>query len=156
MKIIYAFLFSILTFMLQAQDTAYVCQTVDVVSVPLAKLNSKSIEFSPAYYQSGIVYVVARERNSILDPKTGQAYFDLMYADLGPDGLGDKPVFFSPNIRTQYHEGPCVFNREANEIFFTRSNISGGKVINDEKREVQLKIYHAVKGAEDWEQIEEL
>lgn len=156
MRIIYAFLFSILTTMLPAQDTSYVCQTVNVITVPLEKLNTKSIEFSPVYYQSGIVYVVARERNSILDPKTGQAYFDLMYADPGPDGLGDKPVFFSPNIRTQYHEGPCTFNRDANEIFFTRSNIAGGKVVNDDKREVQLKIYHAVKGAEDWEQIEEL
>ncbi|MEO6131856.1 MAG: OmpA family protein, partial [Saprospiraceae bacterium] len=118
--------------------------------------NTKSIEFSPIYYQSGIVFVVARERNSILDPKTGQAYFDLMYADLGPDGMGDKPAYFSPNIRTQYHEGPCTFSKDDNEIFFTRSNISGGKVINDAKNEVQLKIYHAIKGAEDWEQITEL
>ncbi|HZV69864.1 MAG TPA: OmpA family protein [Saprospiraceae bacterium] len=156
MRILSILIFSFLTSMLLAQDTGYVCQTLNVISLPMGKLNTKSIEFSPIYYQTGIVYVVARERNSILDPKTGQAYFDLMYADLGPDGLGDKPVFFSPNIRTQYHEGPCTFNKEQNEIFFTRSNIAGGTVVNDEKGDVQLKIYHAVKGTEDWEQIEEL
>ncbi|HQW04158.1 MAG TPA: hypothetical protein PLR30_16830, partial [Saprospiraceae bacterium] len=118
--------------------------------------NTKSIEFSPAYYQQGLVYVVAREKNNFLDPKTGRAYFDLMYADLGPDGTSTKSVNFSPNIRTQYHEGSCTFSADGNELFFTRSNLSGGQGINDANGEVQLKIYNAVKGAEDWEQITEL
>jgi outer membrane protein OmpA-like peptidoglycan-associated protein len=156
MRIISTYIFSILSVILYAQDTTYVCIHDDVRLLPLEKINTKSIEFSPTYYQNGIVFVVARERNSILDPKTGQAYFDLMYADLGPDGMADKPVFFSPNIQTQYHEGPCTFNQEGNEIFFTRSNVSGGQVVNDTKGHVQLKIYHGVKGAEDWEQIKEL
>ena len=64
----------------------YVCHHEDIALFPLENLNTKSIEFSPTYYQQGIVYVVAREKNNFLDPKTGQAYFDLMYADLGPDG----------------------------------------------------------------------
>jgi len=139
-----------------AQDSTYVCQREDIMLLPLEKLNTRSFEFSPTYYLSGLVFVVARERNNILDPKTGQAYFDLMYADLGPDGMADKAIFFSPNIRTQYHEGPCTFNHDGSEIFFTRSNLSGGLVINDAKGQVQLKIYHGIKGAEDWEQIEEL
>ncbi|MEP6646942.1 MAG: OmpA family protein [Saprospiraceae bacterium] len=156
MKIISLFIVSLLVSALWAQDTTYLCQFNDISVSPLAKLNSKSIEFSPSYYQGGIVFVEAKERNSILDPKTGQPYFDLMYADLGPDGMGDKPTFFSPNIRTQYHEGPCTFTRDENEIFFTRSNISAGKVINDGKNQVQLKIYHANKGLEDWENITEM
>ncbi|MEO6133446.1 MAG: hypothetical protein ABIQ02_16520, partial [Saprospiraceae bacterium] len=111
MRITSLFILSFLSAFLAAQDTTYVCKFADITMPPLEKLNTKSIEFSPIYYQSGIVFVVARERNSILDPKTGQAYFDLMYADLGPDGMGDKPAYFSPNIRTQYHEGPCTFSK---------------------------------------------
>lgn len=156
MKIISACILSLLSIILSAQDTNYVCHFENVSLARLEKLNTKSIEFSPIYYQSGLVFVEARERNSILDPKTGQAYFDLMYADLGPDGMPDKSIFFSPNIQTQYHEGPCTFSQDGNEIFFTRSNMSGGQVVNDEKKRVQLKIYHGVKGAEDWEQITEL
>lgn len=156
MKIISTIIFCLLTSFVFGQNTPFVCQHEDIGVFPLENLNTKSIEFSPVYYQQGIVYVVAREKNNFLDPKTGRAYFDLMYADLGPDGTSTKSVNFSPNIRTQYHEGSCTFSADGNELFFTRSNLSGGQGINDENGEVQLKIYSAVKGAEDWEQITEL
>ena len=156
MKIISTIIFCLLTSIVIGQNTGYVCHHEEIGVFPLENLNTKSIEFSPAYYQQGLVYVVAREKNNFLDPKTGRAYFDLMYADLGPDGTSTKSVNFSPNIRTQYHEGSCTFSADGNELFFTRSNLSGGQGINDANGEVQLKIYSAVKGAEDWEQITEL
>lgn len=135
------------------QQAEYICHHEDIAVFPLEKLNTKSIEFSPMYYQQGLVYVVAREKNNLLDPKTGRAYFDLLYADIGPDGSTSKSINFSPNIKTQYHEGPCSFSADGKEIFFTRSNLSGGKGIDDEKGNVQLKIYSATKGDEDWENI---
>jgi len=156
MKIISTIIICLMTSVVFSQQTGFVCHHEEIGVFPLENLNTKSIEFSPAYYQQGIVYVVAREKNNFLDPKTGRAYFDLMYADLGPDGSSSKSVNFSPNIRTQYHEGPCTFSADGTELFFTRSNLSGGQGINDKNGEVQLKIYSAVKGAEDWEQITEL
>ncbi len=146
-------IFLIMTFASTGQRTDFICYQEEVGIFPLDKLNTKSIEFSPVFYQQGLVYVVAREKTRFLDPKTGQAYFDLMYADLGPDGETSKPVSFSPNIRTQYHEGPCTFNAGHTEMFFTRSNLSGNVGINDKKGNVQLKIYRAVKGSDDWEGI---
>lgn len=139
-----------------AQGTSLICHQQEVSLFPLENLNTKSIEFSPVYYQNGIVYTVAREKNRFLDPKTGRAYFDLMYADIGPDGSTGKPVSFSPNIRTQYHEGPCVFNHDGTELFYTKSNVAGGTGIDDGNGQVQLKIYSSTKGAEDWENITEL
>src|SRR4030095_10075674 len=115
MKILPVFILSIFSTILLAQDTAYVCNGESASLLPLENVNSKSLEFSPTYYQNGLVFVVARERNSLLDPKTGQAYFDLMYADLGPDGMADKAVFFSPNLTRQYHEGPCTLSSAAHE-----------------------------------------
>jgi len=156
MKIFITCLLAILSSFLMGQDTTYLCHQQEIDLASLKSVNTKSIEFSPAFYQNGIVYVMARERNKLLDPKTGQAYFDLMYADLAPDGTAGSPINFSPNIRTQYHEGPCTFSADGNEIFFTRSNLSGGTGINDAKGQVQLKIYHGVKGSEDWEQLSEL
>jgi outer membrane protein OmpA-like peptidoglycan-associated protein len=153
MKIYFTFLFCLTVWLCHSQQVEYICHHQDIAVFPLEKLNTKSIEFSPMYYQQGLVYVVAREKNSLLDPKTGRAYFDLLYADIGPDGSTTKSVNFSPNIKTQYHEGPCSFSMDGKEIYFTRSNLSGTKGIDDEKGNVQLKIYSAVKGAEDWEQI---
>lgn len=153
MKYISTYLLCFFTCLVIAQDSAFVCTVDEVEIFPLDNINTKSIEFSPVFYQTGIVFVVAREKNKILDPKTGKAYFDLMYADLGYGGTTAKSVDFSPNIRTQYHEGPCAFSSDGQEIFFTRSNLKGGMVVNDENNEVQLKIYSAIKGEEDWEEI---
>lgn len=153
MKIIYTYILCLLAGWVSGQANEFVCHHEDITAFPLEKLNTGSIEFSPIYYQQGLVYVVAREKNNFVDPKTGRAYFDLMYVDLGPDGSVSKSVSFSPNIRTQYHEGPCTFSADFREMFFTRSNMSGGKGINDPKGQVQLNIYNAVRGDEDWEQI---
>ncbi len=156
MKYIFTYLLCIVVHLALGQETSYVCYYDEVEIFPLDNINTKSIEFSPVYYQKGIVYVVAREKNKFLDPKTGKAYFDLMYTDLGYGGTTAKSVNFSPNIRTQFHEGPCSFSSDGMELFFTRSNLKGGVAVNDAKNEVQLKIYSAVKGDEDWEQITEL
>lgn len=123
MKIFFAFILCLWFVPVFAQDTILVCHQDEVNIFPLENLNTKSIEFSPTYYHSGIVFVEAREQNRFLDPKTGQAYFDLMYSDVSPDGSATNPVSFSPNIRTQYHEGPCTFNHEGTEIFHTIQSI---------------------------------
>jgi outer membrane protein OmpA-like peptidoglycan-associated protein len=153
------FLLSILCLILgtaRSQDTVLICHQEEVSLFALDNINTKSIEFSPTYYGNGIVFVEAREQNRFLDPKTGKAYFDLMYTDIGPDGSTGKVVSFSPNIRTQFHEGPATFNQDGTEIFFTKSNLSGGTGINDTKGQVQLKIYHGTQGETDWESIGEL
>ena len=157
MKIFSTIIVLFQTVFLLAQDTLLICIPDALEFSSLQTLNTKSIEFSPVYYEQGIVYVVAKENNRIFDPKTGQAYFDLVYADIAPDGSVSKPVVFSPNIRTQYHEGPCSFSRDGKEIFFTRSDV-GAKVDqrSGARKDVQLKIYHGTKGAEDWENIAEL
>jgi len=139
-----------------SQDTILLCHQEEAVFSSLENVNTKSIEFSPTYYGKGIVFTQAREKNRFLDPKTGRAYFDLMYTDIAPDGSASQVISFSPNIRTQYHEGPCTFNHDGTEIYFTKSNLSGGTGINDENGEVQLKIYHGIKGADDWEAVSEL
>jgi outer membrane protein OmpA-like peptidoglycan-associated protein len=139
-----------------AQDSTLICHQDQIEMVPLEQLNTKSFEFAPVYYNTGIVFVEAREKNRFIDPKSGQAYLDLMFAEIGPNNTTGKAVSFSPNIRTQFHEGPCTFSADGSELFFTRSSLSGGTGIEGKDGEVQLKIYHATKGAEDWENIVEL
>src|SRR5688572_3348882 len=157
MNKLYTCILSFFVFALSAQDTSFICLPNDLDIQSLAALNTKSIEFSPVFYQEGLVFVVARERNRIIDPKTGQAFFDLMYADVGPSGNVTRPENFSPNIRTQYHEGPCTFNKQQNEIFYTSSNIvEGAPVKGSKQKNVFGKIIHGIKGEDDWEQLKEL
>lgn len=141
---------------LTGQAPQWICLPDSVTVYPMDNINTPSIEFAPAYYGAGLVFVMARENMRFIDPSTGRAYFDLMFTELGPDGKGTRPVNFSPNIRTQYHEGPCAFSADGREIFFTRSNVSGGQGVPGKKGEVQLQIFQGVRGEADWENIRPL
>lgn len=128
-----------------------------VVSIsPAVGINSQHLEFAPVYYGNGIVFVQAKERGDLFDRNIGMPYFELMYAELDPNGLPRKDVSFSPNIRTKYHEGPSCFSLDEEKIYFTRSNYKDGANIVGEDKTTTLKIYSAVKGPEDWEEITEL
>ena len=68
-------------------------------------VNSPKLEFSPAFYENGIVFV-SLHKNGPIDPKTGKPFFELFYAEFDAKGLPQKPREFSLSIKSQAHEGP--------------------------------------------------
>ena len=120
-----------------------------------SNINTEGMEFSPVLYGNGIVYV-SRRKNGPIDENTGQTFYELFYAESDPNGQPLKGQNFSVEINSHLHEGPVSFNRQGNEIFFTRSNQRLGLSKADKKGRVRLKIYKASKGYFDWENIEEL
>lgn len=120
-----------------------------------SNINTDGMEFSPVLYGNGIVYV-SRRKNGPIDENTGQTFYELFYAEADPNGQPLKGQNFSVEINSHLHEGPVSFNRQGNEIFFTRSNQRQGLSKADKKGRVRLKIYKADKGYFDWENIEEL
>ena len=120
-----------------------------------SNINTEGMEFSPVLYGNGIVYV-SRRKNGPIDENTGQTFYELFYAELDPNGQPVKGQNFSVEINSHLHEGPVSFNRQGNQIFFTRSNQRLGLSKADKKGRVRLKIYKADKGYFDWENIEEL
>lgn len=128
-----------------------------IVSVePAMEINTRNLESSPVFYENGIVFVYARDKAKLIDPKIGMPYFELMYSDLGPDGQPRRAHSFSSNVNSRFHEGPSTFSADFQQMYFTRSNFKNGKGIADEEKKIRLKIFSAQKGLEDWEQIEEL
>lgn len=121
-----------------------------------AAINSERIEFSPAFYKNGIVFVSSRKKWGDVDRSIDETFFDLYYSDL--DGLNRpiEPTNFSRTINTDLHEGPCSFNITGDVMFFTRNNYKDGKQYTDTSGKVGTKIYRAKKGEYDWENIEEL
>ncbi len=153
--ILFACLFS-LSVMAQDVVEPYLHLDTRMWIEPAEALNSKNLESSPVLYENGLVFVFARERSKLLDPKIGMPFFELMYSDIGPDGTPRRAVSFSPNVRSRYHEGPAAFTNDFSEIFFTRSNAKNGEGVVDANRKINLKIFSAKKGLEDWEKIKEL
>ncbi len=119
-------------------------------------LNTTALDFSPVYYQNGIVYVSSRRKSGPVDRKIGETFFELFYAELGPAGIPSKPLRFSLELNSRLHEGPVSFNREGDRILLTRNNLRDGIARSDAKGRVGLKIFEAVRGEYDWVSIVEL
>jgi outer membrane protein OmpA-like peptidoglycan-associated protein len=113
------------------------------------------LEFSPMFYQTGIVFVSTRA-NGEVDPKTNQPFFELFYADTDRNGIPLKPEPFSLEINSNVHEGPVAFSKNGNNIFFTRNNTKNGVTKADAQNRIGMKVYSGVRGQYDWENITEL
>ena len=118
--------------------------------------NTTNLDFSPAYYQNGIVFASSRFKAGKKDKNINETFFELFYAET--DGSGDllKPRPFSLAVNSYLHEGPVTFNRAGDKIFFTRNNIKKGFRKADKSGVTRLKIYEAQKGAYDWTSVNEL
>jgi outer membrane protein OmpA-like peptidoglycan-associated protein/tetratricopeptide (TPR) repeat protein len=140
-------------------------------------LNSPHSDFSPAYYDNGIVFCSSRQKeqgvrnvfgwnnsafldlyyvdtvflkhrsihdrkgtsltNSIFydetqvtsnDTHTVGHYSETFSADPNLDVLAEGTVKeFSDQLNSKYHEGPVVFSKNGNSIYFTRNNFHQGK-----------------------------
>lgn len=120
-----------------------------------SSINTPRMEFSPSYYQGGMVYV-SQKGGGMIDEKTGQTFNELFYADLDANGLPIRPTNFSVEINSERHEGPVALNRQFDRIYFTRSNVKGGVTKAGKDKKVHLKIYEAKRGEFDWEHQVEL
>ncbi len=128
----------------------------DIAYYNVRTVNTPALDFSPVFYQNGIVYVSSRRKSGPVDRSIGETFFQLFYAELGPEGFPMRPINFSMELNSRLHQGPVSFNREGNRIFFTRSNLRDGVTRSDAKGRVGLKIFEAERGEFDWVNIREL
>ena len=118
-------------------------------------VNTGAYEFSPAFYQNGIVYV-SYHKNGPIDTNTGKPFFELFYAEMDNQYLPQSGRSFSVTINSQVHEGPVSFSKDNNLMYFTRNNLESGIAKTNSKGKVTLKIYEARRGQFDWEKIKAL
>lgn len=116
----------------------------------LTGVNSERLDFSPAFYQNGLVYVSSRQHSGPKDKKIAESFFELFFVELDERGNFLRAEPFSVNINSQKHEGPVSFNRTGDVLYFTRNNMENGAGKGNEAGVSHLKIYEARKGVYDW------
>mgnify|MGYP000138117078 CR=1 FL=1 len=119
-----------------------------------APINTDNLEFSPVFYNNGLVFVSAYNKG--LRDKKGETFLELFYSELDANGLPLKREDFSVNLNSTKHEGPVSFNKTAEVIYFTRNNSKNGVTKSSDDGVSRLKIYEAKRGALDWENVKEL
>ncbi len=122
------------------------------------ELNGGRLDFSPSYYQKGIVFVSNRTEGN--DPNHVDRWFNtefmnLYFADKDGDSFGE-PMAFEGEVNTQFHEGPVTFTNNGQRMYFTRNNFYKGKKGKDKKDIIRLKVYSADLVGNSWGNIKEL
>ncbi len=113
--------------------------------IKLMELNSSYDDFSPTFYEDGLVFVSNRPTKWLGQKKYhwDHTYFlDLFYADLTKKG---SPKVISKKINSFYHEGPAVFFDKGRKVIFTRNNFHHGTLSTNHAGVNMLKLYYAEK-----------
>lgn len=123
--------------------------------VKLAPFNSIYADFSPAFFEKGVVFCSNRTPIKAGDPVfawNNTAFLDLYYSNEGDST--SRP--FSGKLNTKYHEGPLVFYNTQDSAIFTRNNYHKGKYRKSKDGTNKLKLYFSHrKGGNSWGNIEE-
>ncbi|MEL6394207.1 MAG: hypothetical protein AAFR97_15805, partial [Bacteroidota bacterium] len=123
----------------------------DSADFTLAKttFNSAGLDFSPSYYQEGVVFASSRPA---LD-RTGNKrfnwdkspYLDLYYSEEGKSSAKN----FEKPINSVYHEGPTSFYSNEKKLVFTRNNYDG-ELNRDDEGVARFKLFFSEQTEEGW------
>lgn len=122
-------------------------------------INTSSLEFSPSFYEDGIVYIStqdvekAQKKN---DTRINKISMSIYEAKRDASGRLSNPVPFSADLTSKYHEGPLSFNHTGDIVFFTRSNLDGKKAKKSKDGFTHLRIYSADKVGNTWKNIQDM
>lgn len=126
--------------------------------------NSNMDDFSPAFYQGGIVFASERDKGSAVKREhtwTGNPFLELFFVDAKAKGGDDalcqfdygRPDKYSEEVNEKFHEAAVTFSSDQNEIFYTANNYEGDSDDGTKK----LKVYSAKsEGEGKWGKRESL
>ena len=121
-------------------------------------INTGSLEYSPAFYENGIVYISDTKvgGGGLLDSRINKNTMSIFRAKRDGDGKLGEPKPFAEELTTKYHEGPLSFNKTNDQIFFTRDNYEDGKAIESSDGTIRLQIFSAKQAGAKWGMEEKL
>lgn len=145
----------------RAQRMLESCENIDLFyrdttlyTVSLLKVNTPGENyFSPAFYRSGLVFLSDKPMKGLsrtVSDGNGRRYLDLFYAKRTDKGhwLDMEPLRGEVNGR--FNEGPVVFTKDFNTMYFTRNNYESNKVEKNKRNVNVLKIYKAEAIDGEW------
>lgn len=124
-----------------------------------ATINSDKLEYSPAFYEDGIVFIstkVSNKRFKMKDKRIDKNVMSIFRSQREENGLLLPPKPFSINLLSTVHEGPLTFDRTGETIYFTRNTTKDGRKIKAKDGITKMSIYQAENVAGKWINITSL
>ena len=130
--------------------------------------NSNLDDFTPVYFNDGLVFASERDKGTAVKRRhswTGNPFLELYYIEAkqedgencGNYEYGSPEKFSGKKLNTKFHDAAVTFSSDESQIFFTRNNITDGKVGKSDDNIVKLKVFSASNtGGSNWGNLEGL
>lgn len=121
-------------------------------------INTDGLEYSPTFYENGIVFIStdAKSSKKIFDQRQGKKTSSILIARRGADGVLSSPDVFASELTTSFNEGPASFDRANETIYYSTNHQKNGKKIKAKDGLVKQKIELARNKEGKWSDIEDL
>lgn len=117
----------------------------------VTSINSQKVDYSPSFYQNGLVFVSTHGAGPV-DKRTGGRFHDLFFAPFDPNGEPIARQEFSTNLNSTGHEGPLTFSQDWGTVYFSRN----AEKPDSKGTAIHQQICEAQRGLFDWEKIRPL
>ncbi len=136
----------------------------DVTIVNEKAVNTNKLDFSPTFYQDGIVFLSSnalKDEAQAKDRKIKEQTFNIKIGRRGPKGSLNAPLLYAKELATVFHEGPLCFDATTQTVFFSRNNSADNKLVqvkckDDGETCARQQLYTAKKQGEQWTNEEKL
>ncbi len=124
--------------------------TVDIKNE--AAVNTEGLDFSPTFYEDGIVFISTNPAGlkKRTDEQLKLPAMSILRSRRNADGPLQTPEPFAKELSSLYHEGPVCFDRTAETIYFSRNSLIGGKVKIAKDDIQKMRLYTAQKSGAVW------
>jgi outer membrane protein OmpA-like peptidoglycan-associated protein len=129
----------------QTAPGAYVPVTVQIKNE--AAINTTGLEFSPTFYEDGIVFISTNTAGlkKLTDEQLKLPAMSILRSRRTAEGVLGVPEPFAKELSSLYHEGPVCFDRTAETVYFSRNSLVRGK-----DKEQKMRLYVSKKTGELW------
>ena len=117
-------------------------------SIKTLAVNTEATDFGgyPSADQQSVYFVTSRADRSFVNNVwtwKNEHFLDLYVGKSSQEQEITNPALITRRVNSRYHEGPLCFSSNNQRVYFTRNNISKGKMRKDQKGIQNLKLYIA-------------
>ncbi len=119
--------------------------------------SDKFDEFSPVWYNNGLVFCSNRKNNPFLDfsDSRNRGMIKMFYVDTIRGIDWTKSTEFAKEIQTKLNNGPVTFNLPGDTMYYSRNRIVEGDVKKLSVYRNKLGLFSSVNNGQEWTRVRE-
>lgn len=146
--------FCILIFFSGIVRNGLIAQTQRFVVSPVPFSSRIFDEFSPVFFDGGLVFTSNQNDNSLMTFSSDQnRLFKIFYIRKKGNNNWGQPRILANEVTTSFNDGPATFNEPGNLMYFTRNNSIANSLKNISDSSNKLGIYSAEFSDGKWKNI---